>query len=138
MNIEYLYAVSLAVDIDISVVGVQDVLTVCPGDMVSLTCSHNNTGGELTRWQVSNESVMLCEELVRHSSGLSENFCDQFRISMISDVSGSTLNSTIVIPVIEALDGIVIECFAGGLSSSPLFGDVKLNVISKLLTSSYS
>ncbi len=124
----------MAIDIDISVGSVQDVLTVCPGEMVSLTCTHDNVAGEQTRWRVSNESVMLCEELVRHSSGLSEYFCDQFLISMISDNTGSTLNSTIVIPATEALDGIVIECFAGGLSSSPLFGDIRLNVISKLLT----
>ncbi len=106
-------------------------LTVCPGEMVSLTCSHDNVAGEQTRWRVSDP--VSCIRLVLHDLNFIEDNCGSFRISMISDVSGSTLNSTIVIPVTEALNGTVIECFAGGLSSSPLFGDVRLNVISKLL-----
>ncbi len=29
------------------------VLAVCPGDSISITCTHDNTAGEVTRWLVT-------------------------------------------------------------------------------------
>ena len=102
-------------------------LTVCPGELVSLTCSHNNvaTAGEQTRWAVNSGNrsrSMSCNDVVSHAfdSG-SEQRCDMtpFTITMISDTTGSTLSSIIQIPVTAALDGTLIECFAGGSTLSP-------------------
>ncbi len=102
-------------------------LTVCPGKLVSLTCSHDNVAGEQTRWIIS--GAKSCISLVSHTAGFTENTCGTFNIIMISDNTGPTVSSTIQIPVTEALNGTLIECFAGGLASSPLVGNTSLNVI---------
>ncbi len=102
-------------------------LTVCPGELVSLTCSHDNTAGELTKWIIS--GAMSCIGLVSHTAGFTEDTCGDFNIIMISDNTGPTVSSTIQILATEALNGILIECFAGGHSSSPLVGNTSLNVI---------
>ncbi len=102
-------------------------LTVCPGELVSLTCSHDNIDGELTQWTIS--GAMSCNGLVSHTTGFTGYRCGEFIINMVSNNTGPTVSSTIQIPVTEALDGILIECFAGGHSSSPQVGNTTLNVI---------
>ncbi len=99
-------------------------LTVCPGEVVSLTCSHDNTAGEQTRWTANGSA---CDCIVSHTS--TKDTCDCFDITMISGNSGSTVSSTIQILVTEALNGTLIQCFAGGLSSSPQAGNTTLNVM---------
>ena len=107
-------------------------LTVCPGEVVSLTCFHDNVNGEQTRWQaIGLNDAVLCNRVVSHVTNTVEDMCGSFSIININDNTGFTLNSTIVIPVTSDLDGVVIRCFAGGISSSPLFGNVTLNEISK-------
>ena len=107
-----------------------DVLTVCLGEIVSLTCTHDNVAGEVTQWTTS--GTVSCSVLVSHvvNSG-SEQPCGQtpFTITMISDDTGPVVSSTIRTTATEALDGTVIECFAGGLSSSPRIGNTTVNVI---------
>ncbi len=103
----------------------------CPGELVSLTCTHDNVVGRQTqtRWKVS--GPVSCVRLVIHDAGLQEDVCGPFTITMISDDSGSTLSSTIQIPATETLDTTVVTCLAGGSASSPQAGNTTLNVISK-------
>ncbi|XP_064402742.1 uncharacterized protein LOC135348446 isoform X2 [Halichondria panicea] len=105
----------------------REVLTVCPGELVSLTCSHDNVNGEQSRWEIS--GAMSCNGLVSHTTGFAEYTCGQFTITMVSNNTGPTVSSTIQIPVTEVLNGTLIECLAGGLFSSPLVGNTTLNVI---------
>ncbi len=102
-------------------------LTVCPGELVSLTCSHDNIDGELTQWTIS--GAMSCSGLVSHTTGFTGYRCGEFIINMVSNNTGPTVSSTIQIPVTEAVNGTLIECFAGGLSSSPQVGNTTLNVM---------
>ena len=102
----------------------------CPGELVSLTCTHDDVTGGLTRWQVS--APMFCVALIPHDAGLQEDNCGIFTITMISDNSGSTLSSTIQIPATEELNSTtVVTCLAGGSASSPQVGNTTLNVLSK-------
>ncbi len=119
-----MYIVALAADIT-----KEKPLTVCPGELVSLTCTHDNIASRLTRWQVS--GPVSCVRLVLHDAGLQEeDVCGPFTITMISDNSGSTLSSTFQIPASETLDTTVVTCFAGGSASSPQAGNTTLNVLS--------
>ena len=101
----------------------------CPGELVSLTCTHDNLAGGQTRWQVS--GPMSCVALVSYDARWQEDVCGIFTITMISDNSGSTLSSTIQIPATKTLDTTVVTCLAGGSASSPQAGNTTLNVISK-------
>ena len=100
----------------------------CPGELVSLTCTHDNVVGGLTRWQVS--GPISCIRVVVHNTGLQEDVCGPFTITMIRD-TGSMLSSTFQIPASESLDTTVVTCLAGGSASSPQAGNTTLNVISK-------
>ncbi len=102
-------------------------LTVCPKELVSLTCSHDNTAGEQTRWTASSNGSEYCDCVVRHTS--TKDNCGCFDITMISDNTGPTVSSTIQITATEALNDTLIECFAGGISSSPQVGNTTLNVM---------
>ncbi len=108
----------------------EDLLTVCPGELVSLTCIHANfvTGGQ-TRWQVS--GPVSCVAVVPHDAGLQKDNCGTFTITMISDNSESTLSSTFQIPATETLNTTLVTCFTGGSASFPQVGNTTLNVISK-------
>ena len=114
-------------------------LTVCPGELVSLTCTHDIIAGEVTQWKTS--GTVSCSVLVSHvvNSG-SEQPCGQtpFTITMISDDTGPVVSSTIRTTATEALDGTVIECFAGSLSSSPRIGNTTVNVIGEYCLLLYS
>ena len=101
----------------------------CPGELVSLTCTHDNVVGGQTRWKVS--GPVSCVRLVLHDAGLQEDVCGTFTITMISDDSGSTLSSTFQIPATETLNTTLVTCLAGGSVSSPQAGNTTLNVISK-------
>ena len=124
------HAVAQAVDVNVR--NGSQMLTVCPGEVVSLTCSHDNVGGQQTLWRIITlGNAVLCNRVVSHVTDPVEDPCGSFSFNNINDNTGSTLNSTIVIPVTSDLDGVVIRCFAGGFLSSPLFGNVTLKVISK-------
>ncbi len=101
----------------------------CPGELISLACIHDNVADGLTRWQVN--GPMSCVAVVSHDAGLQEDVCGPFTVTMISDNSGSTLSSTIQIPATETLDTTVVTCLAGGSASSPQAGNTTLNVLSK-------
>ncbi len=106
------------------------VLTACPGDRISITCTHNITAGDgLTRWELP--GVSLC--LLVHDGSTPQ--CDPFTITMISDDSGTTVSSTVEMTVTDrALDGEMVECRAGSsATNSPLVGSVNISVLGKFL-----
>ena len=102
-----------------------EVLTVCPGDFISITCSHNTTLG-ITRWEVSQtNSSADCNAAVSHGAPL-DTACGLGNITMIS---GSTppFNSTFQARATEELNGALVQCFYGGHQDS-LVGSVSIIV----------
>ena len=103
------------------------VLTVCPGDSISITCTHSNATGQLTRWILPGVPSTCT---VVHDGSLPPN-CSPFTITMISNSSGSTLSSTAQIVATESLNSARVECLAGGLLTSPQVGNITIRVIGK-------
>ena len=98
----------------------------CPGDFLNITCIHNESGGQLTRWEFSNEQSSC---IVAHD-GTAPPDCGSFTISMISvyDGSASIASSTAQTTATQSLNGTVVTCRAGGISTSPLIGSIVINV----------
>ena len=105
------------------------VLTVCPGDPISLTCTHNNTDDAVstTDWEIS--GVVQCVVVHRQNPPLPQ--CSQLTVTMVSDNSGPTVSTTAQITAAGSLDGMVVECLGGASSISS--GSVNISVLSKPL-----
>ena len=105
------------------------VVTVCSGDLISLTCTHNNTDDavSVTDWAVS--GVVQCAVIHRENPPLS--LCSQLTVTMVSDNSGPTVSTTAQITATDSLDGMVVECLGGSLSIP--IGSVNISVLSKPL-----
>ena len=98
-------------------------LAVCPGDSISITCTHEVTAGQLSFWALPGAAA--CN--VTHDGSPPPN-CSPFTITMISDSSGPTLSSTAMATVTESMDGAILVCRAGGLASSPLVGNITIRI----------
>ena len=103
------------------------ILTVCPGNSISITCTHDNVAGQLTRWILPGVNS-TCP--VVHDGSPPPN-CNPFNITMISDSSGSTLSSTAQTVATESLNSARVECVAGGLLTSPQVGNITIRLIGK-------
>ena len=103
------------------------VLTVCPGDSISITCTHDNIEDKLTRWILPG-NTSTC--LVVHDGSPPPN-CSPSNITMISDNSGPTLSSTAQIAATESLNSARVVCVAGGPLTSPQVGNITIRVIGK-------
>ena len=100
------------------------VLTVCPGELIFITCTHNTTNGQqFTRWILPNTTQCI---VGHHVYGVSIPNCSPFTIINGSNSSGQTLTSTAQITATESLNGTVVECLAGGLISSPQVGNITI------------
>ncbi len=104
------------------------VLTACPGDRISITCTHNNTAGITTRWELPDASSCI----IPHDGTPAPN-CPPFTVTMISGSSGPTLSSTIETTVTDRmLDGATIVCIAGiSATTSPVVESVNISVSGK-------
>ena len=101
----------------------------CPGELIYITCTHDNVQDEVTRWNIQSSTVN-CREVISHTAGLSEDMCGPFAITGISMNSGQlNVNSTLQIPAAETLEGAVVECRAGASLKSSQVGSVTLHVI---------
>ena len=108
-------------------------LTVCPGDLVSLICTHSNTGGEPTRWMIRYSGGYTCTRLVSHVLIMDEDQCGPLTFTMISDNTGPTVTSTALMTVTEEMDGALVSCKAGALLMSPQVGNTTIHVIGEVL-----
>ena len=100
---------------------------VCSGELVSLTCTHNNTKDNQTRWETLNSesnSLALHGEPLRNSQSFGP-----FSFIYISDGSGLPLNSTAQANVNESLNGSVVLCRAGGSTTDPEEGRVAVLIV---------
>ena len=102
------------------------VLTVCPGDVISITCTHDNDAVGITGWVVSGTATADCNVGVSHGVPM-DTTCGLFTITMISGPSGPTFSSTAQATATEALNGATVQCFSSGLPTS-LVGNVTINV----------
>ncbi len=105
---------------------VDGALQVCPGTTVSLTCSYDSTG-TLTRWEIG--APIRCSTISLHSTNPSDTMCGTFIINMVSAMDQPTRMSTLVLPVVQSLNGTVVTCYAGGLTSDPQAGNMTIQVI---------
>ena len=109
---------------------VDGVLTSC-GE-TRLTCSHDNVAGEQTRWRITTmDSLVVCEVIINHFNPFPHH-CNEFSFEDITAFPGAVddLNSTAVVnPLPLDLSGSLMECIAGGLSTSSSVGSVTLCVI---------
>ena len=109
---------------------VDGVLTSC-GE-TRLTCSHDKVDGEQTRWRITAmDSSSVCQATIDHfnPNPATPYRCNEFSFEDITAFPGavSYLNSTAVVsPLPLHLSGSRMECFAGGLSTSPSVGSVTL------------
>ena len=123
----------LSIDLDSESYLTNGILKVCPGEHISITCTHNNTAAsELTRWVIQGH-MFNCNKLVSHISPVQEITCGPLTIIMISDNSNSIVSSTVQTTITRAINGTMVECYAGGLSSSPQVGNVSICVEGKIL-----
>ena len=96
----------------------------CPGELISITCTHNMTNGQpFTRWILPNTTQCI----VGHEGVLLLS-CSPFSFINESDNSGQTLTSTAQITATESLNGTVVKCLAGGLETSPQVGNVTIHL----------
>ena len=104
----------------------------CPGELIYITCTHDNVQDEVTRWNIQSSTVN-CTRVISHTAVLSEDMCGPFAITGISMNSGPVaqlnVNSTLHIPAAETLEGAVVECRAGAPLKSSQVGSVTLHVI---------
>ena len=105
-------------------------LQVCPGTIVSLTCSHDSIG-DLTRWVIG--APIVCSGAAIHTTNPSGALCGTFTINMVSAVNQPTRMSTLVLAVDQSLNGAVVTCYAGGLTSDPLAGNLTIQVIGEII-----
>ncbi len=101
----------------------------CPGDSVSITCTHDNSAGEQTQWVIT--GTVECEVIVSHVTR-ADAVCGPFTISMISNNNGPTVNSTAVSSDTSAINGITVQCRDSGLSSSAEVGSLNVSVFGKV------
>ena len=111
---------------------VNGVLSVCPGYEISLTCNHDNVGGEFSRWAIDGP-LFSCFRVVNHYFPNIPTPCGPVTFTNISNTSGPSLMSTAMVTVTKELNGAVAKCFAGRPSSSPQVGNVTINVFGEAL-----
>ena len=111
-----------------------EVLTVCPGDFISITCSHDTTLG-ISRWEVSQtNSSADCNVAVSHgASAPMDTACGLGNITMITGPT-PPYNSTFQLRATEELNGALVQCFSSGLPNS-LVGNVSIVITSSKKTS---
>ena len=100
----------------------------CLADSLSLTCTHGNTAGEQTRWIFSDP--LNCIRVLLHVPPTG-NVCGPFTLTNVSDNLGSVVTSSALTTATESLNGLLVQCLAGGLRTSPVAGSVTISVISE-------
>ena len=109
------------------------VLTVCPGGPFAITCTHDNTASGVTRWVVSGTTSANCNETVSHDNPV-DTSCGLLNVTMISDTTGPTVNSTAQTTATEALNGALIQCYFSS-SNSPQAVTIRISGMPKLYIS---
>ena len=98
---------------------INGVLGVCPGETVTLSCSHNTSGTDQTRWVIIGGDFCV----VVHDGSLPP--CGLLNITMVSDDRQSTLTST---ATLSSMNDVVVQCLGGHLQTSPQIGNVTIRI----------
>ncbi len=104
-------------------------LQVCTDTTFSLTCSHDSV--ELTRWVIG--APIVCSGTATHSTNPSDTMCGTFTINMVSAMNQPTRMSTLVLPVDQSLNGAVVTCYTGGLTSDPQAGNLTIQIVGEMV-----
>ena len=101
----------------------------CPGDFISITCSHNETStGRVTQWLLPVHGS--CNVI----HGDQAPSCSPFSVTMISDASEATVTSTVQTTATEALNDSLVECLGGLPPNVVQVGSVNISVLSMFIT----
>ena len=105
-------------------------MVACNGDMISLTCSHDEVSSITTNWIISSP-VNCSTEILHNPPTPSAPPCGLFSFQNITIADQVVqLNSTAVATANSEINGSVIECI-GGFSSSVSLSNISLCVIGK-------
>ena len=106
-------------------------LTVCIGEQISLTCSHDNAANGVTQWIFS--PPVDCIRAITHSDPLSRAPCGPFTFQNITELTLDTvlLNSIAVAMTSASMSGTVVECRDSSGTVFNQIGNISLCVIGK-------
>ena len=123
--------VSSVSDLESTPPTVNGVLTVCAGEQISLTCSHDNVGTAATRWIASPPVSCLTDISHIAANPPSPPSCGPFMFQGITPLVlvPSLLNSTAVATATINMTGTNIECRGGNVVNSFSVGNISLSVV---------
>lgn len=110
---------------------INEVITVCSGSQITLTCSHNNTDTGVTRWVFTNISGCESNTISHDLSITSTLACGPFTFSGITELQSETvtLNSTATANASSMLNGGVVQCLDSAGTTSNTIGYSSIFVI---------
>ena len=107
---------------------VNEILTVCPGAPISLTCSYEVFSNVVTRWEVTGPTT--CAVLIGHDPP-TPGTCGPFTINMVSAMFDTPRSSTAQATATDQLHGVTVMCRDGSRGSDPQVGIVTIRVVGK-------
>ena len=107
------------------------VLTVCAGDQIVLTCQHNVVSNQASRWAFTPPLFDCTRRVIDHSNHDDVEQCGPFTFHNVTGVDESPLelSSTAVARVDEFMNGILIQCWDSERTDANLIGNITLCVI---------
>ena len=109
-----------------------EVLYVCDGSRLSITCSHNNTNIGVTRWTFSNFSACENGIVIRHSDPR-DTSCGPIMFHGISRQTQPMLKSTASVIASPLLNGTVVECLDRAGIDPDVIGNTAIVVIGEYI-----
>lgn len=107
------------------------VLTVCAGDQIVLTCQHNVVSNQASRWTFTPPLSDCTRRVIDHNNNDDVEKCGPFTFHNVTavDESPMELSSTVVAMVDESMSGILIQCWDSERNDANLIDNITLCVI---------
>lgn len=106
------------------------ILTTCAGEILSLTCTHNNLATGITRWIFT--TPINCSRTIDHNPPIFTHLCGPFRFQNVTEIGlQNSLNSTTIAIASASMNGTIIECRDSSGTVFNSIGSIKLCIIGK-------
>ena len=107
------------------------VLTVCAGDQIVLTCQHTLVSNQASRWTFTPPVSDCTRRVIDHNNHDDVEQCGPFTFHNVTaiDESPMKLSSTAVAMADESMNGIFIQCWDSERNDANLIGNITLCVI---------